>query len=189
MCSSHPIPNCVNIGGIQSNPSSCACGSADCESTSTSGLFCSKKDDQCRKYPICVVGNGSAANEAACACGENDCVGGAELFCYSPRSLCSATNMFTSGSTTAAPVCDHTDGSAKHTSSSACFCGSSGVCSMNDYCYSPESICATIPDPDWVADCAFKSNEGKNTEGCTCGIAACEPAVNGPYCMQADSRW
>ena len=97
---------------------------------------------------------------------------------------------------TSVPVCDHTDGSAKHTSSDECFCGariigerSSGICSKNDYCYSPKSICTTTPDPDWVADCSFKSEEDKNIEACTCGVVVCVPAVNGPYCMQADSRW
>ena len=271
MCSSHPIPSCANIGGVQRNPSSCACGMADCESDSTSGLFCNKKDNRCRKYSICAKGDVSGENSAACACGENDCEASTGLFCYSPRSVCSLSNTFSqscvwssgggSGGTekylrnnvspdiciqkvqdeqptangvswqsnsggqcyaefdmtgptneivpssgyrscfldsiySSIPVCDPTDGSTKHISSEKCFCGariigerSSGICSKNDYCYSPKSICTTTPDPDWVADCSFKSEEDKNIEACTCGVVVCLPAVNGPYCMQADSRW
>jgi hypothetical protein len=191
LCSSHPIPSCANIGGIEHNPSSCACGTADCENDSTSGLYCSKKDNRCRKYSVCETGDGSDANSAACACGANDCEDVTELFCYSPRGLCSSSNMFASGSITASPVCDPTDGSAKHISSDKCFCGASpsGVCNKNDYCYSPKSICTAEADPDWVDDCTFKTNEDKNTQGCTCGVAVCEPAVNGPYCFQSDSRW
>ena len=289
MCSSHPIPTCINVGGVQRNPSSCACGSADCESDGTTGLFCNKKDNRCRKYSLCAKGDGSAVNTAACACGENDCEEDTTgLFCYAPRGFCSLSNKFSqscvwstgdgSGGTqkylgttisaekcieqvqdkqptangvswyrfygvsasllvgvqpgqcyaelgmtgptneilpstsdtsnyyitcfldsifTSLPVCDHTDGSSQHISSAKCFCGAriigsgsfGGVCSKNDYCYSPKSICTAIPDPDWVADCAFKTNEAKNTKGCTCGAAVCEPAVNGPYCLQSASRW
>ena len=272
LCSSHPIPSCANIGGIEHNPSSCACGTADCENDSTSGLYCSKKDNRCRKYSVCETGDGSDANSAACACGANDCEDVAELFCYSPRGLCSSSNKFSPscvwssgggeggldkslGNTNSGklciqkvqdeqptangvtwhtssigqckaefdmtgptneivpssgyqscfldssifsliPVCDYTDGSAKHTSSEKCFCGahiiggsSSGVCNKNDYCYSPKSICTAVADPDWVADCTYKTNEDKNAQGCTCGVAVCEPAVNGPYCFQSDSRW
>ena len=194
LCAPHPIPTCEYRDGFQQNPiSTCACGLVSC---STSNSFCNALQSDCRSAPICSHGNGKQVNSERCSCGTSYCVSG--QFCYEPISQCvSNKTKFDNGSGTG-PVCDFTDGSAPHTSSPSCICGSSGYCTTRPvleengvagpYCYAPTSECTLIPGPDRVNECAFKSNEARNIVACTCGDTVCEPNYNGPFCLASTSQ-
>ena len=194
LCANFTIPSCTHKSGLSENLESCACGSNACESASTTGLYCNQVKNSCRKYPLCPKGEGVLANTIDCACGISDycLLSASKMFCYSPLGQCKATsNTFVSGSgSVTGPVCDTTDGTAPHNSTSSCVCGETGACtdSTGFICYAPTSSCANLPDPKWVAKCPFTDNTQPNVQVCVCGGNVCGPSVNGPYCLSAASR-
>lgn len=190
LCATHPIPTCEYRDGFRQNPSGCACGLTLCD---TSNPFCNALQSDCRSFPMCSHGNGKQANSERCSCGTSYCDSG--QFCYKLNSQCrDDSNTFYTYNDgdppviVLGPVCDFTDGSAPHNSSTSCICGSSGYCDFKEgYCYAPFSECTQVPDPDRVNECAYTGNEAKNTVACVCGGKVCEPNYNGPFCLASSS--
>ena len=85
------IPTCSITDGTSANAAACACGSVDCETAGTTGMFCRESENRCRKGPTCSITDGSSANPAACACGSVDCVMAETtgMFCYKSENRCS----------------------------------------------------------------------------------------------------
>ena len=189
ICAHFSVPTCTHTKGLKENPSSCACGASACESTATTGLYCTASKSDCRKYPICIKGEGREANTANCTCGSEDCTGGS-MFCYEPLGQCKPDkSSFTSGNVIG-PVCDSTDGASPHTSTDSCVCGKTGACTSSSglTCYAPTSTCQLLPNSEWLQVCNSTDDTQPNNHSCVCGVKVCAPSVNGPYCLSSASR-
>ena len=49
------VPYCGAVRGTTANPSTCACGSTICESAGTTGMYCYRLENKCRKFANAVT--------------------------------------------------------------------------------------------------------------------------------------
>ena len=165
------IPPCSVSDGSAANSAACACGSVDCESPSTTGMFCRQSENRCRKGINCTNTDGSVANSAACACGSVDCesADSTGMHCYLSKNQCRKI-----------PACSVSDGSAAN--SAACACGSvdcESADSTGMHCYLSKNQCRKI---------GCEVSDGSCCQLCSlCGAAAWTASLPAPLACTAGS--
>ena len=177
---------CMYTDGQILNSGGCSCGSVDCNTRLTTGLYCTvqKSGSMCTTKPVCLFGHGEMPNDqGSCACGMTICKSPRTtgMFCLAGASQCSRSNEFAFYEKRQFGKCDESEDIRFES-----------VCERaNKFLHLSSSRVTTVFDAESPYGCIFKNKKvhlNSYNTGHTCGHKgnACLCATKLPVCTIRD---